>query len=90
MKMVINGRNQPWIIEGHTDDVGTKSSNNRLSRKRAKAVINALNQLGVTGGIPCPKGETEFKHDPNKDLEENRADHRKILFKFQKNCHSLE
>ncbi|MBF26117.1 MAG: hypothetical protein CMP49_06385 [Flavobacteriales bacterium] len=35
-------------IEGHTDNIGSKSYNNRLSEKRAKSVYLALIQCGIS------------------------------------------
>ena len=42
-----NSPDVPMIVQGHTDRAGSESYNLGLSRRRAQAVENALNELGI-------------------------------------------
>lgn len=63
-------------IEGHTDSVGTRAHNQRLSERRAQAVLDRLVELGVDPDRLTSKGYGES--DPLvvprtfADLEQNR------------------
>ncbi|WP_423463510.1 OmpA family protein [Promicromonospora sp. MS192] len=63
-------------IEGHTDSVGTEAHNQRLSERRAQAVLDRLVELGVDADRLTSKGYGES--DPLvvprtfADLEQNR------------------
>lgn len=63
-------------IEGHTDSVGTRAHNERLSERRADAVLDRLVELGVDSDRLTAKGYGES--DPSvvprtfADLEKNR------------------
>jgi outer membrane protein OmpA-like peptidoglycan-associated protein len=70
------------IISGHTDNTGSASYNNTLSRKRAEAVRNYL----VKQGIPKARFKIEYMGlttpiAPN-DTREGRALNRRVEFKF--------
>jgi OOP family OmpA-OmpF porin len=39
------------VIEGRTDDLGSKTFNDKLASKRAEAVAAFLNQLGIGGAV---------------------------------------
>ena len=70
------------IISGHTDNTGSASYNNALSRKRAEAVRNYL----VKQGIPKARFKIEYMGlttpiAPN-DTREGRALNRRVEFKF--------
>ncbi len=65
------------IIEGHTDNVGSKEYNKRLSEKRAKAVFNFLSFCIPKKDMEwVGKGESEPIAD-NK-TEEGRAKNRRV------------
>lgn len=70
------------IISGHTDNTGSASYNNTLSRKRAEAVRNYL----VKQGVPKSRFKIEYMGlttpiAPN-DTREGRALNRRVEFKF--------
>ena len=49
-KVFENYPNTTLYVEGHTDSIGTAAYNKRLSLRRADAVANYLEQVGVQGG----------------------------------------
>lgn len=70
------------IISGHTDNTGSASYNNTLSRKRAESVRNYL----VKQGIPKARFKIEYMGlttpiAPN-ETREGRALNRRVEFKF--------
>ena len=68
-------------IGGHTDNVGSKNSNTKLSQKRADSVRNWLIERGIESGRIVAKGYgPEFPIFPN-DSPENKRKNRRIEFK---------
>ena len=67
------------IVEGHTDDVGSAESNQRLSLERAKSVSNELKKL-ISGSSFRWKemGLGESKPLVENDTEENRSKNRRV------------
>lgn len=65
-------------IIGHTDDVGSEAYNNRLGKRRAESVCEALIRLGVNPNIlePVSKGESEPFVSNNTDF--NRSLNRRV------------
>jgi OmpA-OmpF porin, OOP family len=55
-------------VEGHTDSVGAKEMNQRLSRARAEAVVAYLTQKGVAAGRLTAEG-----FGPDKPLAKNNT-----------------
>ena len=80
-------KNNPEIkleIHGHTDSRGKKSYNMKLSKKRAKIVMNQLIKLGIEKNRLISKG-----FGPSKPIESNktasgRAQNRRVEFKLVK------
>ncbi len=68
-------------IEGHTDNVGSKSYNMNLSSARASSVKNALIQEGVNNSAISSKGYGETRPLASNNSPENRAENRRIEFK---------
>ncbi|MDF1697076.1 MAG: OmpA family protein [Saprospiraceae bacterium] len=67
-------------IHGHTDNVGSKVANLKLSEKRAEAVAQALIQLGVSSDRISFKGFGEDKPVDTNDTEEGRKNNRRTEF----------
>jgi outer membrane protein OmpA-like peptidoglycan-associated protein len=68
-------------IQGHTDSVGSDKYNQRLSEKRAKAVVNYLVQeLGIDNGRLTAKGYGESRPVAENTTEEGRALNRRVEF----------
>jgi outer membrane protein OmpA-like peptidoglycan-associated protein len=74
------------VVEGYTDNVGSKSYNLKLSRERAQAVANYL----IAKGVPPEKlkivGYGEEKPLFPNDTEEHRAKNRRVEIKVYKRC----
>ena len=67
------------IVEGHTDDVGSESTNNALSLARAKSVSEALRQLIPSTQFKWQeKGYGESQPLVENDSDINRAKNRRV------------
>jgi len=73
------------LIEGHTDDVGTSTYNETLSKNRASAVGDYLKAAGVDASRLTIKwyGETQPKVENTTDA--NRAENRRVEFAITAN-----
>jgi OmpA-OmpF porin, OOP family len=69
-------------VSGHTDDVGSKEYNNKLSLNRAKAVYDHLIKAGVPQNRLEYKGYGQDKPEYPNDTEENRKKNRRIEFRI--------
>lgn len=69
-------------VQGHTDDVGSKSDNMELSEKRADAVVDYLTDEGISGDRLQAKGYgPEQPRVPNIS-DRNRRMNRRVDFKI--------
>ena len=66
------------LIEGHTDDIGSNSYNENLSRRRAEAVANALAALGVPSPRVTAVGYGESYPVASNSTDTNRALNRRV------------
>ncbi len=67
-------------IEGHTDNVGRKDSNMRLSQKRAEAVMNYLVKAGVDKARLDAVGYGDEKPITTNETEDGRTVNRRVEF----------
>jgi VWFA-related protein len=67
-------------IRGHTDDRGSDDYNQRLSEQRARAVADALEDMGVKSARLTVKGFGESRPLAPNDSEENRTKNRRTEF----------
>ena len=72
------------ILEGHTDDRGGESYNQKLSDKRAKAVAKALADLGISEAKIMTEAYGESKPISTNDTEMGRAQNRRVDALFKK------
>ena len=66
------------LIEGHTDDVGKESYNQRLSERRAKAVADYAKSMGVDGSRITTRGYGEDQPVAPNTTDANRAANRRV------------
>ncbi len=67
------------VIEGHTDSIGSKSYNMKLSQKRAESVINYMvTQLGVKSSRLAAKGYGMSKPIAGNKTAEGRMKNRRV------------
>jgi len=65
-------------IQGHTDHVGSGEYNQRLSEKRAKAVMDYLLEKGIEPERLSHKGYGFTRPVASNDTEEGRARNRRV------------
>lgn len=68
-------------IEGHTDNVGDKELNLKLSKDRAVAVKEYLTEKGIDASRISSEGFGDTKPVENNDTEEGRAKNRRVEIK---------
>ena len=65
-------------VAGHTDNVGNRRANQRLSERRAQAVRDYLVSHGIDGGRIEAVGHGDEQPVASNDTEEGRAENRRI------------
>jgi OOP family OmpA-OmpF porin len=68
-------------IEGHTDDLGSLTYNQKLSEERAEAVKSYVVSKGVDPSRVSAKGFGKSEPIAENGTEEGRARNRRVLFK---------
>jgi OOP family OmpA-OmpF porin len=74
-------REEPEVnvsVDGHTDGRGTDEYNQRLSERRALAVVERLNRLGIGPSRLQPQGFGESRPVASNETEEGRAQNRRV------------
>jgi outer membrane protein OmpA-like peptidoglycan-associated protein len=66
---------------GHTDSIGTEEYNQRLSERRAQAVVDYLAGLGVYKGRIKAIGMGESSPTASNETEEGRAQNRRVVLR---------
>jgi outer membrane protein OmpA-like peptidoglycan-associated protein len=66
------------IVEGHTDSQGTEEYNQKLSVRRAQAVKDYLETLGVAASRMTVRGKGESQPVASNDTEDGRAENRRV------------
>ncbi|MEO0073162.1 MAG: carboxypeptidase regulatory-like domain-containing protein [candidate division WOR-3 bacterium] len=67
-------------IQGHTDNIGTAEYNDRLSLRRAQAVVDYLVGLGISRNRLSARGFGFRNPAASNDTEEGRAQNRRVEF----------
>jgi outer membrane protein OmpA-like peptidoglycan-associated protein len=65
-------------VEGHTDNIGTVSYNQRLSEERVQSVVNALSERGVSRRTIVTRGYGESQPIASNRTSEGRARNRRV------------
>ena len=68
-------------ISGHTDNTGTLRINQRLSRARAKAVVDYLVSLGISEEMLISEGYADTQPVATNDTAAGREKNRRVEFK---------
>lgn len=79
-QFLVNNPNVRIAIIGHTDNLGTKSYNLRLSENRAKAVYDVLIKKGIDTSRITFNGKGDSEPIRSNDTEEGRASNRRVEF----------
>jgi outer membrane protein OmpA-like peptidoglycan-associated protein len=77
--------NSNFTIEGHTDSVGSKSLNQRLSDSRANAVMAYLVENGIAGQRLTAYGFGEDYPIASNATRSGRAENRRVEVKLKSN-----
>jgi len=74
---LVNRSTKPVRIEGHTDNVGTREYNQKLSEERASVVAQALMTKGVASNRITTRGVAFDRPIGSNDTSEGRAKNRR-------------
>ena len=74
----LKDRKGVFVIEGHTDSIGTDSYNEQLSQKRAKAVADYLSSRGVERDQIKTVGKGKENPIASNSTPEGRANNRRV------------
>lgn len=75
-------KNNPGVrveIQGHTDNVGTRDYNQKLSERRAKAVVDYVTSKGIDASRLTSKGFNFSVPAATNETEEGRAINRRVV-----------
>ena len=67
-------------ISGHTDNIGSAESNQKLSENRAKSIMNYIVNKGIAANRITFEGKGEVEPCATNDTEEGRATNRRVEF----------
>lgn len=81
---LVEAKNWKLEIDGHTDDKGSDSYNQKLSQDRANAVKTYLVSKGVVADTITATGYGETKPIVKNDSDANRERNRRVEFKIIK------
>lgn len=70
------------ILEGHTDNIGSRAYNQKLSERRAQSVAKELEKFGVEKNRIQTKGYGADRPRSSNDTEQGRADNRRVEARF--------
>jgi len=76
--------NANFLIEGHTDSVGSESSNQKLSQERASSVMNYLISNGIASNRLSSQGFGESRPIDTNNTRAGRANNRRVEISLNK------
>ena len=69
-----------YEVQGHTDSTGNPESNQKLSEKRAQAIVDKMVELGVSPNRLKAVGKGETSPIGDNNTEAGRAKNRRVEF----------
>ncbi|SKC90277.1 Outer membrane protein OmpA [Burkholderia sp. YR290] len=75
--VVLSRTQKPMIVEGHTDNVGTREYNQQLSEARAKSVADELERRGISASRITLVGYAFDRPVADNDTPDGRARNRR-------------
>ena len=69
-----------YEVQGHTDSTGTPDSNQKLSEKRAQAIVDKLVEMGISRSRLTAVGKGQYSPIADNSTEEGRAKNRRVVF----------
>ena len=69
-----------YEVQGHTDSTGTPDSNQKLSEKRAQAIVDKLVEMGISRSRLTAVGKGQYSPIADNATEEGRAKNRRVVF----------
>ncbi|MDT0554189.1 OmpA family protein [Urechidicola vernalis] len=75
---------EKFVVEGHTDNVGSEANNQKLSERRAESVLAYLLSKGVSSDNLSSKGYGESNPIHSNDTREGRRANRRVEIKHFK------
>ena len=69
-----------YEVQGHSDSTVTPESNQKLSERRANAIVDKLVELGISRSRLTAVGKGQFAPIADNSTEEGRAKNRRVVF----------
>lgn len=69
-----------YEVQGHTDGTGDEASNQKLSERRAQAIVDKMVELGISPSRLVPVGKGESEPISTNETEAGRAQNRRVEF----------
>lgn len=69
-----------YEVQGHTDSTGSPELNQKLSEKRAQAIVDKLVEMGVSRSRLTAVGKGLYSPIADNSTEEGRAKNRRVVF----------
>ena len=69
-----------YEVQGHTDSTGNPASNQRLSERRAQAIVDKMVELGIDPSRLTAVGKGQMEPIADNSTEEGRAKNRRVEF----------
>ncbi len=85
LRFLENNPDMKLEISGHTDNTGSLRINQRLSRDRAKAVVEYMTGRGIPEGMLVYEGYADSQPVAPNDTKEGRERNRRVEFKVLSN-----
>ena len=72
--------NLKYEVQGHTDSTGSPESNQKLSEKRAQAIVAKLVELGISPDRLTAVGKGQYAPIADNSTEDGKAKNRRVVF----------